>query len=141
MFKHIFIALVIINHILAIPLGLQQLKGNFQFSNTCPAVKVLDILSNECARSHSKKFAVSFSYCKKRYFGTLQDDFKITQNPCQFDESKLKFTDTDFCEDKSHLVMEITGFFNDIYDYVYIGYIAISQSLIAAYYIINTIQS
>jgi len=33
--------------------------------------------------------------------------------------------------------MEITGFFNDIYDYVYIGYIAISQSLIAAYYIIK----
>ncbi len=138
MFKHIFIALVIINHILAIPLGLQQLKGNFQFncSNTCHTVKVLDILSNECTRSHSKKFAVSFSYCKK-----LQDDFILTQNPCQFDESKLKFTDTEFCEDKSHLVMEITGFFNDIYDYVYKGYIAISQSLIAAYYIINTIQS
>jgi len=126
------------NQLLAVPLGLQQLKGAFLFNcnQTCQIVERLNIVSNECTKTYSKKFAVSFDVCKKRYYGILQEDFRITETPCYFNDSNTHES-FENCDNSLTKISSLYGFFNDIYDYMYLMYIGMLKSLIAGYYIIR----
>ena len=138
MIKHLIIIIIISNHLLAVPLGLQQLKGAFLFNcnQTCQVVERLNIVSNECTKAYSKKFAVSFDVCKKRYYGILQEDFRITETPCYFNDSNTHETFENF-DESSTIISSLYVFFNDTYDYIYLMYIGMLKSLIAVYYIIR----
>ncbi len=115
-----------------------SISGNFKkcTSEKCTEIERIYFVSNNCTKNYINGWHVWYVENNKKCYGIVDQNFVINKSLCKFDDEG-SLVSSNFSEINDYKKQGIYGFFNDLYDYCYLAYIAITQALAVLFFVLR----